>query len=109
MQDNASCHKAHEVLDFLAQHHVPVMEGPPQSPDLNPLENLWTPFKEALHKRFTELFNHASKSLEARYRYGEVMQEVWYSQGMGMINALIESMPKRVQAVLEAKGGWIDY
>jgi hypothetical protein len=109
MQDNATCHKAHEVLDFLAQHHVPVMEWPPQSPDLNPLENLWTPFKEAFHKRFTEPFNHPSKSLEARYRYGEVMQEVWYSQGMGMINALIESMPKRVQAVLEAKGGWIDY
>jgi hypothetical protein len=25
MQDNASCHKAQEVLDFLAQHQVPVM------------------------------------------------------------------------------------
>jgi hypothetical protein len=40
MQDNAPCHKARSVLDFLAQHHVPVMEWAPQSPDLNPLENL---------------------------------------------------------------------
>jgi hypothetical protein len=109
MQDNAPCHKACTVLDFLAQHNNPVMEWAPQSPDLNPLENLWTPFKAAFHKRFTELFSHPSKSLEARYRYGEVLQEVWYSQGMEIINALIESMPGRVQAVLAAGGGWIDY
>ena len=29
MQDNASCHKAVEVLEFLAEHRVPVMEWPP--------------------------------------------------------------------------------
>jgi DDE superfamily endonuclease len=108
MQEKASCHKAQEVLDFLAQHRVPVMIWPPQSPDLNPIENLWGPFKHAFHKRFMELFNHPSKSLEARYRYGEVMQEVWYTQGMDMITALVESMPGRVQDVIAANGGWID-
>ncbi len=25
MQDNASCHKAKEVMEFLAENHVPVM------------------------------------------------------------------------------------
>jgi hypothetical protein len=109
MQDNALCHEAHEVLDFLAQHHVPVMEWPAQSPDLNPIENLWAALKEAFHKRFLELFSHPSKSLEARYRYGEVLQEVWYNQGMKLVNALVESMPKRVQAVLEANGGGTKY
>jgi len=43
------------------------MIWPLQSPDLNPIENLWTVFKTAFHKRFTELFSHPSKSLEARY------------------------------------------
>jgi hypothetical protein len=55
-----------------------------------------------------ELFNHPSKSLEARYRYGEVMQEVWYTQGMDMIKSLMESMPGRVQDVIAANGSWID-
>jgi len=55
------------------------------------------------------MFDHPSKSLEARYRYGEVLQEVWYNQGRALVDALIESMPKRVQAVLEAKGGWTKY
>jgi len=40
MQDNTPCHKSKEVLEFLAEHHVPVMEWPPQSLDLNPIENL---------------------------------------------------------------------
>jgi hypothetical protein len=109
MQDNAPCHKAEHTLEFLRENRVPVMEWPPQSPDLNPIENLWTDFKTRFHKRFLELFNHPSKSLEARYRYSEVLQEVWYSQGMELVTALIESMPERCAAVIEAQGGWTKY
>ena len=32
------------------------------------------------------------KSMEARYRYGEIMQEVWYSQGMELVEALIDCL-----------------
>jgi len=77
MQDNAPCHKAREILDFLEENQVPIMVWPPQSPDLNPIKNLWTTFKDAFRKRFTaQLFNHQSKSLEACYRYEEVLKEV---------------------------------
>ena len=109
MQDNALCHKAIPVLEFLQENRVPIMEWPPQSPDLNPIENLWTELKVRFHKWFLELFNYPSKSLEARYRYSEVLQEVWYSQGMEMVEALIQSMPLRCQAVIDAKGGWMKY
>jgi transposase len=40
MQDNAPCHKATEILEFLAENRIPVMVWPPQSPDLNSIENL---------------------------------------------------------------------
>jgi hypothetical protein len=109
MPDNAPCHHARSVLDFLAQHHVPVIEWAPQSLDLNPPENLWTLFNAAFHKRFADLFSRPSKSLEAHYRYGEVLQDMQYSQGMEIINPLIEPMPWRVQAVLAAEAGCIDY
>ena len=73
MQDNAPCHKAKHVLEFLEENHVPLMEWPAQSPDLNPIENFRGDFKARFHKRFVEMFNHPLKSLEARYRYGEVL------------------------------------
>jgi hypothetical protein len=86
MQDNARCHKAHDVLEFLKENNIPVMEWPAQSPDLNPLENLWSDFKVRFYQRFTEMFEYPSKGLEARYRHGDsVMHEVWYSQGMEMV------------------------
>jgi hypothetical protein len=109
MQDNAPCHKAKAILGFLHENQVPVMEWPAQSPDLNPIENLWVDFKARFHKQFTELFSNPSKSPEARYRYSAVLEEVWHSQGQGLIDALIESMPRRVQAVLDANGRWTKY
>jgi len=73
MQDNAPCHKSTCILECLAENCIPIMDWSPQSPDLNPIENLWIDLKARFHKRFLELFNHLSKSLEARYRYSEVL------------------------------------
>ena len=47
--------------------------------------------------------------MEARYCYGEILQEVWYSQGMELVEALILSMPRRCEAVIQAQGGWTKY
>ena len=40
MQDNAPCHKVNDILEFLAENHVPITAWPLQSPDLNSIENL---------------------------------------------------------------------
>ena len=41
MQDNAPYHKAKTELSFLEKEGIAVMKWPPQSSDMNPLENVW--------------------------------------------------------------------
>ena len=69
---------------------------PAQSPDLNPIENLWQDLKRRLRmrnpkpKNKIELFN--------------LLKEEWFNTIPVRINRLIDSMPQRVDAVLKNKG-----
>lgn len=41
MQDNAPVHTAHIIRNLLRELGLEIMEWPPYSPDLNPIENIW--------------------------------------------------------------------
>ncbi|KAJ5556535.1 hypothetical protein N7494_000450 [Penicillium frequentans] len=49
-QDNASVHTAHVVRDWLADQDFEIMAWPPYSPDLNPIENLWSLLKAKIYE-----------------------------------------------------------
>ena len=81
------------------QGELKLMELPPQSPDVNPIENLWDHLKR-------EKIRHSATSKE---RLWEVLCQCWTSIEASTLQNLVKSMPKRVQAILKAKGGHTNY
>ncbi len=77
------------------------MEWPSQSPDLNPIEHLWNHVK----KKLGEYEEPPSGIHELWDRF----QEEWEGIEPSVCQNLIESMPRRIEAVLRAKGGYTKY
>jgi transposase len=109
MHDNAPCHKTSAITNLLTDHHIPVMKWPAQSPDLNPIENLWRDLKARFYIKFRESFRTPSASYDSIEQYKSMIEECWYEQNRDFIQTLIESMPRRCAAVIAAKGGHIKY
>lgn len=51
-QDNDPKHASNYINDFFEEHHVNWWASPPESPDLNPIENIWGSMKQYLRNHY---------------------------------------------------------
>ena len=49
--DNASCHRSKIIRNFLQQNNIKTMTWPANSPDHNPIKNIWAKLKNLIREK----------------------------------------------------------
>lgn len=99
-QDNDPKHKAKIVQQWLNENiNEWTNDWPPNSPDLNPIENIWSKVKASVH----EYMPHNRTSLE------HAIKQAINKLDPTMINNTILTVDQRCQAVIDAHGGHTKY
>ncbi len=96
--DNNPKHTSEMTTAFLKKLRVKVRDWPSMSPDLNPIEHLWGIFKQKVERKVSNI-----------HQLHDVIMEDWKRTPVATCEALVNSMPKRVKAVLENNRGHTKY
>ena len=100
MPDGAPCHRSKLVSDFLEKKNIKTWDWPGNSPDLNPIENLWAILKD----KVADEHPTSAKDLEMP------IKGIWTQTiGAEYCKRLVRNMPCRLQAVIKNKGGYTKY
>ncbi|GFX34304.1 uncharacterized protein TNCV_3226511 [Trichonephila clavipes] len=86
---------------FLAEQNIPLLDWPGNSPDMNPIENIWELMKREVAK---DVITNKTQLLERMIHvcnHHPQMQET--------VQSCIDSMPRRIEALIAAKGGSTKY
>jgi transposase len=100
-QDNDPKHTSKKAKAWFNDHEYQVLPWPAQSPDLNPIEHLWHHLKRKLAE-----YQEPPKGIMELW---ERVEGEWNKIGPEVCQNLIESMPRRVEAVVKANGGYTKY
>ena len=101
MDDGAKWYITPKVISYYESHGVVRMPWPTQSPDLNPIENIWRIMKLRISKR-----RHRIRSIQEMER---VLLEEWDKITPADYRRCISSMPKRIDLICKNKGSSIKY
>ena len=100
-EDNAPIHTAYIAKDWKKDNNIASLPWPAQSPDLNPIENLWDELERQVR-------NHKPLPKNPNDLW-EILQEKWLKLDVNKYKNLVDSMPHRIEAVIINKGNPTKY
>ena len=92
-QDNARPHVSKDTLAYFKNNAILVIDWPPNSPHLNPIENIWSIMKVRLEK----------SNQKRIWEWKLQLEKIWEELDHQLLESLIISMPKRLEMVIKAK------
>jgi hypothetical protein len=98
-QDNAPPHRARGTLDTFKERGVPYMEWPGLSPDINPIENLWSLIVRRVYD--------GGKFYNSDDELWDGIQRAASEISLETIRGLVQGMRARLLRVLELDGGYV--
>ena len=101
MDDNARPHRSRTVPAYLQSETVTSVPWPAMSPDLNPIEHIWDMLGRRIHAREPPV--QSISQLEA------ALHREWQQLSQQDIRRLTGGMRRRVEAVIQARGGYTRY
>ena len=99
MQDNATPHVSAATRSFLREHEIQVLDWAPNSPDCNPIENMWALLVGKIY--------HNGRRYENVSDLKNAIKDAWDDIDLQIVRKLVMSFPKRLIEVVAAKGGHI--
>jgi len=103
-QDGARAHTSKATIAWLntnIKHYIPPEDWPPNSPDLSPIENVWSIMATAVYA------DDDWHSVTATLKH--CLRKAWKSISLLTLQNLIGSMPNRLKAVIKNNGDTIPY
>ncbi|EFA79730.1 hypothetical protein PPL_07421 [Heterostelium album PN500] len=98
--DNCSIHKAKSVVNYMNRHKIKYLYLPDNSPDINIIDNVWAILKRRVKRRM---------AVEPLAKFEDVILEEWEMIGPDTIDELYQSLPRRMEEIINAKGWWTKY
>jgi len=92
-QEGGGVHKAIMTAERYQDNNIHCLRLPPQSPDLNLIENCWSFLRDKLYEKNTTLKTKDDVWKEAC--------EIWYKIMKNSLSKLYNSMPSRLQEVID--------
>jgi len=100
MQDNDPKHTSRLAQDYLQQNGINWWKTPAESPDCNPIENLWHEMKEYLRREVKPTTKQALV---------DGIQEFWTTVDVAKCTKYIHHLRKVIPRVIELKGAATGY